>query len=116
MALVQVLVREHVDFDPRNAEHRKAYVMLQYHGRQHPDLRFNLKHPHTSVLPIMQEELAKMYCFQEMSELNVDLVYEQQRSGPYILKFEDSRTLIQPFLIVHEPEVIPFNQDEVESA
>ena len=114
MALVQALVREHVDFDPRNPEHRKAYVMLQYKGRQHPDLRFNLKHPHTSVLPMMQEELAKMYCLQEIAELEVELPENDYMYKSHGIKLMDSRTLIQPFLIVREQQISAFDAAENE--
>jgi hypothetical protein len=71
MAILETLLREHVKFDPSNAEHRKAYLMLQYQGRQHPKLRFVLEVPHNSVLFMMQEAMAKAFCGSEIAELGI---------------------------------------------
>jgi hypothetical protein len=35
-------VQPHVEFDPNNAEHLQAAVLLFFHGRQHPILRFRI--------------------------------------------------------------------------
>ena len=103
MALAQLNIREHVDFDARNSEHRKAYIMLQYFGRQHPELRFNLKYPHTSVLPMMQEEIAKLYCFHEIAELGVQ--FEEPQDD---CVFVNPQTFVKPFLIAQEQEILTF--------
>ena len=77
MAILERLIREYVDFDPKNVEHRKAYLMLQYQGRQHPTLRFVLKVPHNSVLHMMQAEMSKYLCEAEISDMGIDTTYQQ---------------------------------------
>jgi hypothetical protein len=49
-------------FDVDNNEHLVAYAMLNYHGRQHPTLRFFLEEPYTNVLHMMQSKIVEKVC------------------------------------------------------
>lgn len=48
-----------VSFDPRKAEHIKAFVMLHYGGRQHPTLRFHVEQPFLDVRSMMIDKLIR---------------------------------------------------------
>lgn len=77
MAVLERLLREHVDFNPALPEHRKAYLMLNYQGQQHSKLRFVLRVPHTSVLHMMQDDMAKFLCAKEIHELGICTEYKE---------------------------------------
>lgn len=64
-----------VSFDASNPEHRLAYIMMMYEGRQHPTLRFHINPPHESVLHTMQAELAKLACTSELALREIDTTY-----------------------------------------
>jgi hypothetical protein len=51
-----------VEFDPSDREHRIAYLLLKRKGRQHPYLRFKLVPPHSSILSMMESQLAAYAC------------------------------------------------------
>lgn len=51
-------------FDPNNPEHRKAYFILKFHGRQHPTLRFKLL-PGYMNIPAMMNDRLKFCCFDQ---------------------------------------------------
>lgn len=59
--------RQHVDFDPTNSEHLRAFRMLvlgdgpQSPIRQHPTLRFNLEHPYDNVRSLMVYKVAEAH-------------------------------------------------------
>jgi hypothetical protein len=62
------LTRQHVDFDPANPEHLRAFSMLVLgeNGpssiiRQHPSLRFNLEHPYDNVRSLMIYKVAEAH-------------------------------------------------------
>lgn len=57
-----VVMGEKVEFDPSNREHRIAYLLLKRKGRQHPYLRFKLIPPHSSILLMMESQLAAYAC------------------------------------------------------
>ncbi len=57
-----VISFEKVLFDPKNAEHRRAYVLLKFKGKQHPYLRFKLIPPYSSLVSMMEAELAREMC------------------------------------------------------
>lgn len=57
-----VVMGEKVEFDPSNREHRIAYLLLKRKGRQHPYLRFKLIPPHSSILSMMESQLAAYAC------------------------------------------------------
>lgn len=101
MAILERLIREHVDFDPKNIEHRKAYLMLQYQGRQHPILRFVLKVPHTSVLHMMQAEMSKHLCECEIADMGIDTTYQ-----PAAEESEEIESAIRNFM--QAPAVLHF--------
>ena len=71
MALCNTLskvLRQHVDFDPNNPEHLKAFKMLVLgeNGptsvvRQHPTLRFNLDNPFDNVRTMITHRVAERY-------------------------------------------------------
>lgn len=48
-------------FDPKNAEHVGAFVMLTQQGKQHPDLRFVLEHPYLDVRAMMYDKIGRAY-------------------------------------------------------
>lgn len=60
--------RRHVDFDPTNADHLKAFKMLVLGEdgptstiKQHPTLRFNLDNPFDNVRTMMTHKVAEAY-------------------------------------------------------
>lgn len=62
------VMRTHVDFDPKDAEHLKAFKMLVLGEdgptsciRQHPTLRFNLDNPFDNVRTMMTHKVAESY-------------------------------------------------------
>ena len=62
------VLRQHVDFDPTNAEHLKAFKMLVLGEagpasiiRQHPTLRFNLDNPYDNVRTMMTHKVTEAY-------------------------------------------------------
>ncbi len=57
-----VVMGDKVEFDPSNREHRIAYLLLKRKGRQHPYLRFKLIPPHSSILSMMESQLAAYAC------------------------------------------------------
>ncbi len=57
-----VVMGDKVEFDPSNREHRIAYLLLKRKGRQHPYLRFKLIPPHSSILSMMETQLAAYAC------------------------------------------------------
>lgn len=60
--LPQVTVRLRTEtFDPKNAEHIKAFVMLTQQGKQHPELRFVLEHPYLDVRAMMYDKVGRAY-------------------------------------------------------
>lgn len=60
--LPQVTVRLRTEtFDPKNAEHIKAFVMLTQQGKQHPQLRFVLEHPYLDVRSMMYDKIGRAY-------------------------------------------------------
>lgn len=73
MAILETLIKEHVKFDPLNAEHRQAYLMLMYKRVQHPTLRFILQVPHASVVHMMQTEMAALICKNEIEQMGIDI-------------------------------------------
>lgn len=81
MAILERLIRTHVDFDSTNSEHRKAYLMLNYMGRQHPTLRFVLKLPHTNVLSMMRDEMSKLLCKEEIMKFDVNTEFIPDHSS-----------------------------------
>lgn len=78
MAILETLIKEHVKFDPLNPEHRQAYLMLMYQKVQHPTLRFILQVPHTSVVHMMQSEMAALICKNEIEQMGID-IYEMPK-------------------------------------
>ena len=110
MAILERLIREHVDFDPKNVEHRKAYLMLQYQGRQHPTLRFVLKVPHNSVLHMMQAEMSKYLCEAEISDMVIDTNYQ-----PPVEESEAVDVAIRNFMEA-APAVIRFRSQRAETS
>lgn len=53
-----------VTFDPQNAEHMAAYVMLTNSSAQrgqHPKLRFHLEHPYLDVISMMNAKIGRAY-------------------------------------------------------
>lgn len=52
--------QSYVQFDPMNAEHMRAYVMLS-NGRQHPSLRFELEFPYQDVYAMMHVKIGKAH-------------------------------------------------------
>lgn len=52
---------QHTYFDVNNPEHVKAFHMLQFGGRQHPNLRFHVEHPHLDVRTMMMEKVCRAY-------------------------------------------------------
>jgi hypothetical protein len=84
------LLKEHVEFDAKNPEHRKAYLMLQYQGRQHDTLRFILKLPYHSVLHMMQAEMAKSLAQKEIDELNIDTSFDMDFSMNIVKSFSNA--------------------------
>lgn len=51
-----------IEFNPQIEEHRKAYLMLAFQGRQHPTLRFSYNPTiENSVIEHMTLALMKMY-------------------------------------------------------
>lgn len=62
------VLRQHVDFDPQNPDHLKAFKMLVLgedgpasNIKQHPTLRFNLDNPFDNVRMMMTHKVAKAY-------------------------------------------------------
>lgn len=58
--------RQHVDFDPYDPEHAKAFKMLCIGAnndrfRQHPTLRFNVEEPFTDVRTMMFHRVAQAF-------------------------------------------------------
>jgi hypothetical protein len=60
------VVRQHITFDPTNAQHLEAFRTLvigeagpQSSLRQHPTLRFNLEHPFDNVRSLMVHKVAE---------------------------------------------------------
>jgi hypothetical protein len=59
-----------VNFNPNYSEHRKAYVMLEYTGKQHPHLRFLLEENFEDVLTMMRVKIAALEVDKEIQEVN----------------------------------------------
>jgi len=62
------VLRQHVDFDPQNPDHLKAFKMLclgeagpTSNIKQHPTLRFNLDNPFDNVRTMMTHKVAEAY-------------------------------------------------------
>lgn len=62
------VLRQHVDFDPQNPDHLKAFKMLvlgesgpSSNIKQHPNLRFNLDNPFDNVRTMMTHKVAQAY-------------------------------------------------------
>ena len=62
------VLRQHVDFDPTNPEHLKAFKMLVLgedgptsNIRQHPTLRFNIDNPFDNVRTMMTHKVAEAF-------------------------------------------------------
>lgn len=68
MGILQTVQREHVIFEPGNAEHRAAYWHLRTTGRQFEKLRFVVEEGFSSVLTMMQCKIADHFCRTEQSE------------------------------------------------
>lgn len=68
MRVLERVVIEHVTFNPHDSEHRVAYLMLMYESRQHPNLRFVLEQPFTSLLNMMQVRMADALCHAEIQQ------------------------------------------------
>lgn len=49
-------------FDPKNPEHREAYIRLRVNGRQTPGLRFVLEHPFLNIPAMMEYKLSLAAC------------------------------------------------------
>lgn len=62
MGILQTMQREHIIFNPANAEHRAAYWHLRTTGRQFDKLRFICEEGFSSVMTMMQCKLADHYC------------------------------------------------------
>jgi hypothetical protein len=48
-------------FDPNNREHVTAYLCLIKHGRQHPNLRFEVEYPFLDVRSMMHAKISEAY-------------------------------------------------------
>ena len=57
----------YVTFDVNNEQHLAAFVCLVKHGRQHPELRFELEHPYTNVVTMMLGKIAEAHIVQHKS-------------------------------------------------
>ena len=104
MAILERLIREHVDFDPKLIEHRRAYLMLQYQGRQHPTLRFVLKVPNNSVLHMMQAEMARHLCESEIVDMEIDTTYRPDVEADAVAISDEVNESIRAFM-ANEPAV-----------
>ena len=63
-----VISLDKVLFNPKDIEHRKAYILLKFKGKQHPYLRFKLVPPYSSLVSMMEAELAKELCSDLLNE------------------------------------------------
>lgn len=75
----------YIPFDVDNEEHLIAYVMLNYHGRQHPTLRFQLEEPFTNVVHMMQTKIVERVCrkgdtFEKAKQLSDKLKADRLRA------------------------------------
>ncbi len=50
-----------VKFDPNSREHMIAYLALVEHGRQHPNIRFELEFPYLDIKSMMEAKIARAY-------------------------------------------------------
>jgi hypothetical protein len=62
MAVLDGNIKEHVKFDPKDPEHRRAYALIRYRGQLHPSLRFVLEEGYGSIISMMQDKLANSAC------------------------------------------------------
>ena len=79
MSVLDKMTFRKIDFDPANPEHRAIYWQLRTTGRQHPEIRFSVPEPFTSVLTMMTVKIADH--FSAPREFEVTLIRKGIKHG-----------------------------------